>query len=312
MFENVVVGVDSYQAGRDALELAEALLARDGRVTLVYVEILQGESHADSGTGSDAERQRFGLERLRRLRREAGVSAEIARIDAPSVRRGLYDFACQRGADLIVIRASEEPRPGRDLPGSAVHDLLENPPCPVAVAPREYSVDAAVMRAIGVGYNETPESDQALAVARTLAADRHASLSAFEVVGPSLYARDVWNVDEEIDRDVRDAAQRIAALGGLAAFADFVYDPVEGLRRYGANVDLLVLGPQSPIHPIARFSTAPRSASPRTLPRRCWCSRRRRRPVRSDADHANTITTADRSRRDALAVSATHRTRASC
>ena len=262
MFENVVVGVDSYQAGRDALELAQALLARDGRVTLVYVEILQGESHADSGTGSDAERQRFGLERLRRLRREAGVSAEIARIDAPSVRRGLYDFACQRGADLIVIRASEEPRPGRDLPGSAVHDLLENPPCPVAVAPREYSVDAAVMRAIGVGYNETPESDQALAVARTLAADRHASLSAFEVVGPSLYARDVWNVDEEIDRDVREAAQRIAALGGLAAFADFVYDPVEGLRRYGANVDLLVLGPHKP-HPPDRpiqHSTAQRLA----------------------------------------------------
>ena len=97
---------------RDALELAQALLARDGRVTLVYVEILQGESHSDSGTGSDAERQRFGLERLRRLRGEAGVSAEIARIDAPSVRHGLYDFACQRGADLIVIRASEEPRPG--------------------------------------------------------------------------------------------------------------------------------------------------------------------------------------------------------
>ena len=69
-------------------------------------------------------------------------------------------------------------------------------------------------------------------------------------------------MDEEIDRDVREAAQRIAALGGLAAFADFVYDPVEGLRRYGANVDLLVLGPHKP-HPPDRpiqHSTAQRLA----------------------------------------------------
>ena len=89
MFENVVVGVGGYQAGRDALELANALLARAGRATLVYVELLQSEGDADSGTGPDAERQRFGLERLRRLRDEAGVSAEIARVQAPPC-----DVAC--------------------------------------------------------------------------------------------------------------------------------------------------------------------------------------------------------------------------
>ena len=42
---------------------------------------------------------------------------------------------------------------------------------------------------------------------------------------------------------MRRARQRIAALGGLAAFADVADDAVEGLRRYGAGLDLLLLGP---------------------------------------------------------------------
>jgi hypothetical protein len=89
--------------------------AGDGRATLVYVEVLQSEGEARSGAGPDAERQRFGLERLRRLRDEASVGADVARIRARSVRRGLYDFARDRVADLIVIAASRRPDVVRSL-----------------------------------------------------------------------------------------------------------------------------------------------------------------------------------------------------
>ena len=188
----------SAATGRDALELANTLLALEGRATLVYVELLQSEGDADSGTGPAAERQRFGLERLRRLRDEAGVSAEVARIHAQSVRRGSYDFACDRAADLIVIGTSEQPWPARGLPGSPVHDLLEDPRCPVAVAPRGYSDHPGALERIGVAYDETPESDQALAVARKLAARSHASPSAYEAIGRPVYARDIWNVEREL------------------------------------------------------------------------------------------------------------------
>ena len=51
-----------------------------------------------------------------------------------------------------------------------------------------------------------------------------------------------WNVEGEIDEDVEKARQRIAVLGGVEAHAKFADDPVEGLRRYGASVSLLVLG----------------------------------------------------------------------
>jgi osmotically-inducible protein OsmY/nucleotide-binding universal stress UspA family protein len=297
MFENVIVGVGGYQAGRDALELANALLAREGRATLVYVELLQSEGDADSGIGSDAERQRFGLERLRRLRDEAGVSAEIARVQAHSVRRGLYDVACDSAADLIVIGASEEPRPARGLPGSAVHELLEDPPCPVAVAPRGYSAHAGALQRIGVAYDETPESDQALAVARKLAAQSHASLSAYEAIGRPVYARDIWNVEGEIDQDVRAAAQRIAALGDVAAFADVADDAVEGLRRYGANVDLLVLGPHKPHPPdrLMQHSTAQRLAdnppAPLLVLARAAAPRSERRGSRTQDDDGSPVAT---------------------
>lgn len=66
MFDNVVVGVDGYEAGRDAIELAKALESGDGEVALVYVEVLQSKPAAEADTRADDEAQRFGLERLPR------------------------------------------------------------------------------------------------------------------------------------------------------------------------------------------------------------------------------------------------------
>jgi nucleotide-binding universal stress UspA family protein len=57
-----------------------------------------------------------------------------------------------------------------------------------------------------------------------------------------VYARDVWNVEGEIDADVEKARRRMAALGDLEPHAELADDVVAGLRRYGASVDLLVVG----------------------------------------------------------------------
>jgi len=242
MFDKVVVGVDGYEAGRDALALARALVSGDGEVTLVHVEVLQRKPAPEADTRSEAERQRFGLERLGRLRDEAQIAAEVSRIQAPSARRGLHEFAANRGADLLVIGAGRHDPIAHMFLGDEAREVLDDPPCLVAVAPAGYSRHSAQIGRIGVAYDGSPESQRALALARRIAAERRATLSAFEAVPAPVYARDIWNVEGEIDEDVEKARQRIAALGDVEPRAEFADDAGEGLRRYGASVDLLVLG----------------------------------------------------------------------
>ena len=242
MFDRVVVGIDGYEAGRDAIALARALISGDGEVTLVYVEVVQRKPAPEADTRPDDEAQRFGLERLARLRDEGHIAAEIARIQAPSVRRGVHEFAAGRGADLLVIGAGRHDPVAHMFLGDVAREVLEDPPCPVAVAPAGYSRGPGKIRKIGVAYDGSSESHRALVLARKLAVGHHATLSAFEAVCAPVYARDIWNVEGEIDADVEKARQRIAALGDVEPHAEFADDAVEGLRRYGASIDLLVLG----------------------------------------------------------------------
>ena len=44
MFEQIVVGVDGREGGRDAVALAKLLVAADGELTLVHV--VPGDAHA--------------------------------------------------------------------------------------------------------------------------------------------------------------------------------------------------------------------------------------------------------------------------
>jgi nucleotide-binding universal stress UspA family protein len=200
VFDNAVVGVRDLTRGRDALELARALVSDSGRIALVYVECVA--TAAESLTGSDAERQRFGLARLERLRDQAGIAADVSRVQAESVQRGLHRSATERGADLIVIGARRARPLAHMLAGDDVREVLDDPPCAVAVAPIGYRAEAP-LGTIGVAYDGSPESERALAVARQLAADSGATVESCEAAGPPPQA-------------------------------------VEELRRYGASVDLLV------------------------------------------------------------------------
>jgi nucleotide-binding universal stress UspA family protein len=242
MFDGVVIGIGDYEGGRDAIALAKALLSGDGEVTLVYVEVLQSKPAPEADTRPDDEARLFGLERLGRLRDEGQIAAEISRIEAPSVRRGLHEFAAGQDADLLVIGPGRHDPVAHMFLGDEAREVLEDPPCPVAVAPAGYRTCPGQIRKVGVAYDGSAQSDRALALARKLTVERHGTLSAFEAVRAPVYARDVWNVEGEIDADVEKARQRIAALGDVEARAEFADDVVAGLRRYGASVDLLVLG----------------------------------------------------------------------
>jgi nucleotide-binding universal stress UspA family protein len=189
MFGNAIVGVKEIEASRDAIRLARVLTSADGDLTLPHVRVVASRPAPDSGAAGSAAKRRYAIERLAALRDESQLDAEVAHAEARDVRQGLHDLARARDADLLVIGASRADEIYRDLVGDEARELLNDPPCAVAVAPAGYCAHRAPLTTIGVAYDRAADSDHALAVARALAADAHARLSAFHAV-TGLHLRD--------------------------------------------------------------------------------------------------------------------------
>ena len=78
MFDNVVVGIDGYEAGRDALELAKQLVAPDGDMLLVFVEVVMRAPGPDTDPQWHSEARRVRAD-LRRRRHAAGPAGRALR-----------------------------------------------------------------------------------------------------------------------------------------------------------------------------------------------------------------------------------------
>jgi nucleotide-binding universal stress UspA family protein len=253
MFKNVIAGVDERQGGRDAIALAKGLLAEDGEFTLSYVHLGDATPvRGSSGAFEATERQR-ALELLETARAESQVEARLLCTGSPSVGRGLHELAERQHADLLVVGSTSRGLIGRVLIGDDTRDALNGAPCAVAIAPSGYSARPAALSEIGVGYDGSPESEHALAVARKLAAEHGARVSAFEAVSlPAyLFGGGAAPVEESINGFVEQARERIAALGDVEPHAAYGA-AAEELALYGASVDLLVLGSRS-YGPIGRL-----------------------------------------------------------
>ncbi len=247
MFRNVVVGVNDDEGGRDAIALAKMLAASGSELTLA--QVYQGDSKVSRDARPDYEAWQH--ERIRELlenrRGETGVEAEVRWYGSPSVGRGLHELAELTGADLLVIGSSRRSLLGRVLIGDDTRAALNGAPCAVAIAPAGYSREPAVMREVGVGYDASPESEAALALARMIASEHDSKLSAFEAISTPAhlylgYLGTAAAVEvDSIERKVDQARERIAALGGVEPHSAYG-DPVEELTLYSASLDLLVVG----------------------------------------------------------------------
>ena len=141
-----------------------------------------------------------------------------------------------------MVGSSRRGLVGRVLIGDDTHAALNGAPCAIAIAPAGYAELPVAIREV-VCYNGSPESQHAVAVARRVAAEHDARLSAFEAVSLPTYAfiGGPAPIDGAIEDLVDDARERIAALGGVEPHA--VYgSPVEELTLYSASLDLLILG----------------------------------------------------------------------
>lgn len=231
MFRNLLVGVDEHQGGRDAIALATQLAA-PGRV-LTLAHVYAGEAH---------ERERLH-ELLESVRAEAGVDAALRLRQSPYVGRGLHELCELINPDVLVVGSSRRGFLGRVFMGDDTRGALNGAPCPIAVAPADYAKEPVAMREIGVGYDGSPESEHAIAVARRIAAARGARLSAFSAVSVPAYAfmagtAPVGNVPEGM---VDEARSRIEALGDVESHAAYG-QASEELALYSASLDLLVVG----------------------------------------------------------------------
>jgi nucleotide-binding universal stress UspA family protein len=264
MFDNIIIGADDAEAGRDALALAQQLAAPRGQVTFAYVQVGAPPPELDSASLALAADRRPVLEALRSLRDEAHLAARVVAVETVSVAAGLHELALRHDADLLVIGAARGELAERTLVRDDTRAVLKNPPCPVAVAPLGYGRRPPTLDRIGAAYDGSPESERAVALARELAARHGGRASAFEAVREPQYVRDAWDPQPEIDERVAEARARIATLGGIEARAASAADgdPVEALAHYAESVDLLVLGSHAyrPTDSLLAGSTAQRLA----------------------------------------------------
>ena len=263
MFNNILVGVDRCQSGRDAATLAQKLLDEDGGLTLAHV--FSGEPHTWRGSPAehDLARREHVAELLQTVSEHAGVHAALRWRESSSAGRGLHELCEVIDADLLVVGSSRHGLLGRVLIGDDTHAALNGAPCAIAIAPAGYAERLDAIRAIGVAYDASPESEHALAVARTMAAGLGAKLSALEVVSLPTYAfaGGPAPIDGVIEGLIDDARERITALDGVEPHA--VYGiPAQELARYSASLDLMIVGSRGygPMGRLVHGSTAQRLA----------------------------------------------------
>jgi nucleotide-binding universal stress UspA family protein len=240
MFDNVVVGVDDYEAGRDAIELAKQLVSLNGDLLLVYVEVVMHAPGPDTDPTWQLDDRRHALERLASVRDSAHANAQLLTVQAGSVARGLHEAVRQHG-DLLVIGASRRDEFERTFVGDDTRQVLEDAPVAVAVAPRGYATRVPSLDTIGIGYNGSYASEQALIAASELARERGAELSAFEVVAEPMYASDPVSGQWALDARVEKAEKQLSELGDVKSRVA-AGDAAQALGRYAESVDLLVVG----------------------------------------------------------------------
>ena len=233
MFKNVLVGVDGSPNGRDAIALASQLIDPDGNLTLVNVH-----------RGEVAEEREGSRKLLEGERTQADVKAGLLSALSMSPGRGLHEQAEEQNADLLVVGSCSHGAFGRVMLGDDTRGALNGAPCAVAVAPRGYAGDPHPIDKIGVGYNASPESKVALAVAHELAAQTAASVHALEVVWiPSATFTGITPtaIGESIDMMIEEAKSRMKALPDVEGYA--VYGLAgEELAVFGNAVDILIVG----------------------------------------------------------------------
>ncbi|MFA4927551.1 MAG: universal stress protein [Patulibacter sp.] len=241
--DQIVVGHDGSDGGRDALALAVALAdawGQDPTITVVgvYPYDPSYKSASDTYEAKLAEQTEGQLTDARALYSDrANVRFTVVRGSSP---------AQALDARAIVVGRSHTNVVTRPFLGSATEQALHGSPCAVVVAPVGWADRGAQLQTIGVAYDGGENARHAAEVAGRLAAHSGAALRILRVVQtvPLWYggALDPF----PLDALRADAEEDIAALRGQLGEIDVTGEIILGDTRTAledpAGIDLLVVG----------------------------------------------------------------------
>jgi nucleotide-binding universal stress UspA family protein len=251
-YAQVLVGIDGREGGRDALALAQQL-APDAALTLATIAPSDPRPWRGANGEYDAAQRAEAQTTLEAERAAADVSAELV-IDAdPEPGRGLHRIAEAQATDLLIVGSTRHGLLGRVCLGDNTRAALDGAPCTLAVAPVDYRTDVHDLRRVGVGFDGSPESERALAVAHELAAANGAELTALNVVRvPAVFAgggRAPLAIS--VAALLAESDEELAAKTGTTARS--VYgQPAEELSLFSRSLDLLVVGSRG-LGPVGRL-----------------------------------------------------------
>lgn len=253
--ERLAVGVDGYAEGRDAAALGAAIhRATEAAMMLVAV-------HPDpmivvpDGMGWAGLHEQATNTLIETRDAFAPAATYTVRTDH-SVARALHRVVLQQHRDLLVVGSSRHACKGHVRIGKRTRQLLCRFECVLAVAARGvHAEDDFSLRRIGVGYDDSPESQAALAWAGELAAAAGAELHVRGVVDdrlPNVGSGHVWigniasdwmAVVAEEQASLRRRAEKAAVRTGARVIAEAVTGrPADALLALSGQVDLLVIG----------------------------------------------------------------------
>ncbi len=172
MPQPIIIGFDGSEHARDALALGRALAATLETRLVVVNAYTPGEWLWAPGTAAP-----LSEDESKRVMdaAEAELSEkdqyELRSVPSPSAAGALHAAAESERAQMIVVGSTHRSTMGRVLLGTVSQEVLDASPCAVLVAPAGLAATARPIRLarIGVGFDDTPQAHDALAVARSVA-----------------------------------------------------------------------------------------------------------------------------------------------
>ncbi len=181
----LLVGYDGSDGGRDALELTRVVAEATGAGVLVVTVLPYGPLPIPYEVLEEEE-----AERAQPLFEEARERLGELEIEARAFGGGspagvINDLAEKESVETILVGSPHRGAVGRVVIGSVADGLLHGAPCEVMVAPRGYAAEQhGPFRTIAVAYDDTPESQAALARAEEIALACRATLMIYTVSAP--------------------------------------------------------------------------------------------------------------------------------